>query len=378
MIPYHYIENQQQLENCCHYLVKYTTIAVDTEFVRERTFYSQPGLIQVSGGNQIYLIDPVICENLQSFFTLLESEELAIIMHSGSEDIELFYSMGCDTIQNLFDTQIAASWLGMGQSLSLQKLVEYYEKIKIEKQQTRTDWLKRPLSEAQLHYAATDVLYLNNIYQQQKKVLFNADYLDYMQQDCDLLCEKKSSSLDQQAYLKVKRAITTSGDSLLRLQALSSWREQKARLDNKPRQHIIEDEQLVQISLEFPQTIDQLSSRCSIHPAKIRRYGKEIVDVILKQTRLEQEPQPVLSLRSLVNGGNTLNDCRALLTTLQEQSGIPREVLPSKRWLEQFLLHYVADWYPQPVGWSGWRKELLEEPIRQLIKKNEFKKISSG
>jgi ribonuclease D len=174
-----YIDSVDELEKCCLILQQSSLLAVDTEFVRERTFYPQPGLIQVSNGSDISLIDPIACKSLQAFFNLLESPEITIIMHSCSEDIELFYSMGCGTIENLFDTQIAASWLGLGQSLSLQKLVEHHENITLEKQLTRTNWLKRPLSEAQLEYAAMDVLYLNVICCNQQNSLREIGFLDY-------------------------------------------------------------------------------------------------------------------------------------------------------------------------------------------------------
>jgi len=373
VITYNYIENQQQLESCCQHLEKNKVLAIDTEFVRERTFYPLPGLIQVSDGSNIYLIDPRACNNLQVFFAIMESPDIVIIMHSSSEDIELFYSLGCDTIQNLFDTQIASAWLGMGQSLSLQKVVEHYENIVIEKQLSRTDWIKRPLSEAQLQYAATDVLYLNNMYGQQNDALANSNFLKNMKQDCDLLCEKKSiKQNDEKMYLKVKRAITATGGALTRLKAISEWREQQARIDNKPRQHVIKDEQILQICLEYPQTVEQLNNKCNIAPSTIRRYGKKLIDVANKAMNKNHPVKPVLSLRSLPNGGKAINDCRELVSKLQLQTGIPREVLPSKRWLEQFLLHHVADWYPQPEGWKGWRKELLELPFQQIFDKHNF------
>ena len=153
---FRYIDNQKDLRDCCTVLRQSNLLAVDTEFVRERTYYPQPGLIQVSDGTNIYLIDPNVKLQLKIFFELLESPDFRIVMHSSSEDIELFNYMGCGTIENLFDTQVAAAWLGMGQSLSLQKLIEQYENILIKKQLSRTDWLKRPLSDAQLDYAAVD------------------------------------------------------------------------------------------------------------------------------------------------------------------------------------------------------------------------------
>ncbi len=375
MIPFNYIENQQQLDVCCQALEQSDYIAIDTEFVRERTFYPQPGLIQVSDGVQISLIDPIVCKDLGPLFNLLEAESMPIIMHSGSEDIELFYHMGCGIITKLFDTQMAAAWLGMGQSLSLQNLIISYKNITIEKQLSRTNWLQRPLSDAQLQYAAIDVLYLTDIYQQQTTELSKAGFIEHLRQDCDLLCEKKCIQLnDDYAYLKVKKALLASGDALSRLKVLSHWREQQARRDNKPRQHVIKDEQLLSISIEYPKTIEQLGANCNLTPYLIRRYGKNLLNIIKNLQKEKEITEPVINLRSLSNGGKTLNEFRRLLNELHEQTNIPREVLPSKRWLEHFLLHYFAHWYPQPDGWKGWRKQLLNQAFMQIIKQNNFTK----
>ncbi|RKZ99982.1 MAG: hypothetical protein DRQ47_10170 [Gammaproteobacteria bacterium] len=373
--PFNYIDCQKDLEQCCLALQASPLLSVDTEFVRERTYYSQPGLIQVSDGTTISLIDPNACEQLQVFFDLLESPDIRIAMHSSSEDVELFYSMGCGTIENLFDTQIAAAWLGEGQSISLQRLIEAHEKILIPKGHSRTNWLQRPLTDAQLNYAAVDVLYLNAICLRQEAALVKLGFFDFMVQDCDLRCEKTAiGEGDNLAYLKVKRAVTAIDDGLTRLQHLASWRERQARKDDKPRQHLIKDELLLAISLQSPTDKNQLSEMQGVTPYILRRYGQKILEIISNIPQVSaQDNQPVISLRSLPGAGKTLNDCRDLMKQINNQQQIPIEVLPSKRWLEQFLLHYAVNWYPQPDGWKGWRKQLLEEPIQQLITKNGFK-----
>ncbi|MFT5451398.1 MAG: ribonuclease D [Enterobacterales bacterium] len=377
MISYNYIDSQVELNECCLKLKNSNLLAVDTEFVRERTFFPQPGLIQVSDGLDISLIDPNAKLDLQVFFDLLESPDIRIIMHSSSEDIELFYHMGCGLIQNLFDTQIAASWLGDGLSLSLQKLIENFENVYIEKQHSRTNWLKRPLSKEQLDYAAIDVLYLNSICLIQEQLLKDKNFLDNMIEDCVLRCARKSvPSIDKTAYLRVKKAITASGSALGRLKYLASWREQQARTDDKPRQHVIKDLELLALALQNPQTVEQLSTQCAIPSYVVRRYGEKLLMAVKESNAVledsNQEQSPVLSLKTIQSGGNTLNDFRELMKLLHKKHKIPVEVLPSKRWLEQFLLHQAASWYPEPDGWNGWRKCLLEDPFLEIIKTNGF------
>jgi len=370
---FEFIDTQAQLSICCKSLACTSVIAIDTEFVRERTYYPIPGLLQISDSHTIYLIDPKACSDLREVFQILEDEKIKIIMHSSSEDIELLYSMGCGEIKGLFDTQIAANWLGMGQSISLQNLVEHTQNVLIEKQLSRTDWLKRPLSEAQLAYAAIDVLYLHQIYQQQVKELEEKTFLQNAEEDSNTRCRnKKPEEQDESAYLKIKKAKTCQGQHLVALQKLSVWREQQARKDDKPRQHVIKDIQLLSIATALPSTIDELAELTEIQPYIVRRYGESMLNIMVSITDGEQV-NPAFSFRSISGAGDTLNACRELMVTIHLEDEYPREVLPSKRWLEQFLLHQIAPWYPLPEGWSGWRKSLLEKPINQLINKHQFK-----
>ncbi len=374
MANYQFINTAEALEQCCASLKNSSILAVDTEFVRERTFYPQPGLFQVSDGSSIYLIDPKAIEQLQRFFDLLEDPNIQVIMHSCSEDIELLNAMGCGVVRNLFDTQVAANWLGMGQSLSLVRLVEHYKQVVIEKELTRTDWLARPLSDAQLNYAAIDVLYLHDILQQQQDELKTVNFYTNVVEDSDLRCIKKMPD-DQLAYLKVNKAKTITGENLKTLKNLAAWRERRARLDDRPRQHVVKDKELLELSINQPVTLDQLNTTAELLPSAIRRYGAEILNEITSaQTAVTVDP--VLSFRSLPGAGNTLNACRDMMVTIHLEKDMPREVLPSKRWLQQFLLHQAASWYPMPEGWSGWRKELLEEPLHQIISTNRFNQSS--
>ena len=377
MTEFTYIDNELVLKECCKVLSTSRLLSVDTEFVRERTFYPQPGLIQVSDGENIYLIDPLACGSLTAFFEMLESPKIRIIMHSSSEDIELFYFMGCGVIQNLFDTQIAAAWLGMGASLSLQKLIEHHENIVIEKELTRTNWLKRPLTEAQLEYAAIDVLYLNEICTVQETSLMEKGFLDNMLEDCNLRCESKlTEETDRLAYLKVKKANTLEKTALIRLQMLSTWRERMARKFDKPRQHIIKDAQMLSICSLGPSSIDELSENVDVPNGIVNRFGESIIKLLKPNNEnSSSDVSPVINFRALRGAGITLNACRDVMVDINLEEHIPLEVLPSKRWLKQFLLNQAADWYPMPDGWNGCRKKLLSDPLEKAIKTNNFNQV---
>ncbi|NNJ73358.1 MAG: ribonuclease D, partial [Enterobacterales bacterium] len=202
---YQLIEEDDHLSEVCHDLMHTQYVALDTEFVRERTFYPIPGLIQLADENQIYLVDPLKVTDLQPFLNLLENPFVTKVMHSASEDIELFFAMGCTQPKAIFDTQIAATWLGAGLSLSLANLVKYHTEIELDKSQTRTNWLARPLSAKQSAYAALDVKYLLGISKKQQELLASLGFAEYVKEDCEIACMVPDDDLEN-AYLQIKRA----------------------------------------------------------------------------------------------------------------------------------------------------------------------------
>ena len=165
-MQYQLITTYEQLEKVCIAAQRQEAIALDTEFVRTRTLTPHLGLIQLYDGHQLVLIDPLAIENMQPFVSLLENEAVVKVLHSCSEDLETFLTAFGTLPSPIFDTQFAASVLGKGPTLGYAKLVEMLCDVSLDKGESRTDWLARPLREAQLSYAANDVLYLLPCYQQ--------------------------------------------------------------------------------------------------------------------------------------------------------------------------------------------------------------------
>jgi len=363
-VQYQYIRDEAELEKLCDRFSRIQTFALDTEFVRERTFYPQAGLLQLSDGEQIYLVDPVSCESLDSFIQLLENPFVCKVMHSASEDIDLFRSLGAQQLANFYDTQIAASWLGSGLSLSLQKLVEQHASIILDKSQTRTNWLRRPLTEQQLQYAALDVEYLLDIAESQQEMIENLGFSDMLQQDNQLLVGSNLPDTEL-AYLSVNGAYRLNDAQRDSLQRLAAWRERVARRDDKPRPHVLKDADLITIATQLIQAND--INKIGLSPGFVRRYADEVLAVLFEQN--SEPSNPVVRLQDIKGGREMLKELRAAMIEISEQKNIPIEVFPSKRWLEAIIKHLAVAWYPKPNLWSGWRKELIMPVIENLKQK---------
>ena len=331
------------------------TVAVDTEFMRERTFYPIPGLIQLADDTQIYLIDPLAVDDLQPFLNLLENAFVTKVMHSASEDIELFYAMGCNQVKSVFDTQIAATWLGAGLSLSLANLVAFHTEIEMDKSQTRTNWLTRPLSPKQLDYAAEDVRYLIDIAKKQEELLKSLEFSDFVAEDNDIAC-KIPNDEHSNAYLQVKGAHTLDANALGKLALVAEWRERAARRDDRPKSHVLKDQEMLQICKDVRNRGDL--RKLGMHPAAFRRYSDEIIAVINEQA-IPEDCEKIIRIQDLHNGRKLLTEAKVAFDVFAEQKGLPKEVMPSKRWLEAIIVSEYADWYAPPAIWNSWRQTML-------------------
>ncbi|MDZ7686137.1 MAG: hypothetical protein U5O39_14925 [Gammaproteobacteria bacterium] len=205
-------------------------VTVDTEFQRTDTYYPVVGLIQVYDGEICYLADPLALDSLGPFAELLADSSVLKVFHACSEDMEVFdYAVG-EIPSPVFDTQIAAAVLGAGFSMSYQNLVEHHLSISVPKEQTRSDWLKRPLTSAQLEYAALDVVYLYDVYREQADALAQQSREQWIAEECAGLGEELAINVDpRQTYLPVESAGRMKPEELNVLRELCAWREGMAR-----------------------------------------------------------------------------------------------------------------------------------------------------
>lgn len=275
-----YIDNSADLDTLCQSLRDASWLALDTEFVREKTYYSQLCLIQISDGERIYLIDTIAIGQLDPLCELLENPAISKVFHSASQDLEIFYNLRMRVPTPLFDTQIAAALLGQPGQISYAAMVEKHCAIQLDKSHTRTDWSRRPLSEAQLAYAAADVDYLGKIYLLQLKALEERGRLAWHAELCENLCSLSNyTNPPEQAWQRLKGHGRMQAQQLVVLHALADWRERRAQVTDEPRRWVLADDRLMTLAEKQPSNTDGLSE-CGLSDNQIRRFGSELLESI--------------------------------------------------------------------------------------------------
>jgi len=275
-----YIDTASALDAACAACQKNHLLYIDTEFERTRTYFAKPALIQVYDGQIIYLLDPVAITQPAALNTLLQLDRTLPVMHAASEDLGLLAQLTGTPMQTLYDTQIAASFCGFENGLGYHSLVQKILDIEVSKEQTRSNWLQRPLSAAQLEYAALDVYHLPRLYAHLNERLDALNRKLWLEEEMALFISRVGVSEAQRDYLKLVKNIPDSAVIRSRLLHLCEWRDQLARQRNAPRRQLLDDSLLLSVVIEPPRntaTMDDLRHR---HRAS-RRGRKTDLDAAL-------------------------------------------------------------------------------------------------
>lgn len=378
-VAYQLIDSDEALALACEHWSSQSWLAVDTEFIRTSTFYPQVGLVQVSDGQEVWLIDPLPIENWSAFTCLMTSQETIKVLHSCSEDLLVFIAFLGVMPTPVFDTQIAASFLGEGLSLSYQNLVQVMCGIDLPKGETRSDWLRRPLSQEQLDYAALDVLYLPDIAQRQAAELESKGRLAWVEEECERMrelyeCELSGDFTDY--YRQLRLAWQLQKRSLLALKLLAEWREKRARARDKPRNWIVKDVELQSIAAAMPSTMQALADCSDLHPGFLRHEGESVLKLVKQARETAEEDLPAPLPRPLTQGQKKrYKRVKALVESCAEQLAVPVELLGRKKLLVDYIQSTEGN-QAGPVSGSadaslpralreGWRGSILLALLEQ-------------
>lgn len=379
-MQYQLITTFEQLEKVCTTAQRQEAVALDTEFVRTRTLTPHLGLIQLYDGHQLVLIDPLAIENMQPFVALLENTDVVKVLHSCSEDLETFLT-AFDTIPSpIFDTQFAASVLGKGPTLGYAKLVEMLCDVELDKGESRTDWLARPLREAQLSYAANDVLYLLPCYQQLASEIQAVGKADWVFEEIALLGAKKRAQMPEDfAYLQIKNSWRLNAEQLTVLQALAAWRLNTARKKDLALNFVFKEGHLFEAAQRLSDSKSALSRINGVNHQSVRRYGDTIVAIIEEaRTKFAQTPEKfrlpvVLRLIDIPKYKKTLAELKSVSEQIADENGVSSDVIASKKQLNQLLKWY---WFQvdetrvqglKPDVLSTWRAPLFQPYVSKLL-----------
>ncbi|MDF1644686.1 MAG: ribonuclease D [Pseudomonadales bacterium] len=360
------VTDQARLAELTEQWAKCDCIAIDTEFVRTRTFYAIPGLVQIHDGENGYLIDPIAIPDFSDLVDLFENPEVVKILHACSEDLEIFDQLVGMVPTPLFDTQVAAAFLGKGYSLGYRGLIEDMFGVSIPKEETRSNWVQRPLTDAQLDYAILDVVYLPEVYRRFSEALESQGKSEWFELEMARIAEARNWIPDpDNAYLKIKSAWKLDQSSLKLLQQLAKWREKKAVSEDKPRSFVLKDGQLMAIARLQPESFTELSGIEDIHPGALKRYGDDILDIAHSvaegSTPLSIKP-PLAPLRGQASA--CYKEFVTIIKNVAERIDIASELLATRKDLEALISNYMGSSdTPLPASLSGWKAPLVAEPL---------------
>jgi len=328
-------------------------IGLDTEFVRERTFYPRPGLIQLYDGEQVFLIDPIGRSSPNELTYLMNDQSVTKVFHSVGEDLEIMQMVCGEVPEPLFDTQIAAALLGYPLQCRYEVLVAECFDVELEGGQARSDWCKRPLEGKLLDYAASDVVWLIELQKLLRASLEACGRLAWLEEDCQRLVQNARSGDARLPLLRVKGAGRLDPRGLGWLDRLSAWREQQARQRDLPRSFVLKDDVLINLA-EQVASGNGLRALTVLHSRERRRHESSLSD-LLSQPAPAPIERPVELQRLEPGQQQTLKNAQAKVRKLSESLQIDPALLASKRALTQLLFGDTPDWT------DGWRKEFLND-----------------
>ncbi len=339
------------------------SIGLDTEFIRERTYWPQLALVQIALGeaeNDILLVDPLVPGMCEALAPLLADTSVLKIMHSASEDLVAF-KHACGVLPApLFDTQVAAALAGVGGGMGYQKLVQAVTGVALAKGETRSDWLRRPLSDSQLDYAADDVRHLHALHRHLDAMLVAQGRGAWLQEDCArLLATVADDEGERWPHLSLRSAQFLDRDAQLRLSRLLRWRDARARVSDRPRSWILDNELAVAIARRAPADLASLQSLLDATPKSPRSLAEAIFHAL--STPLPDEAGAPLA-RGDDRDKKQLRALQDAVAAAAAELGLPEGLLASRR-----LLETLQD----GGGWSGalagWRRAILEPRLAPLL-----------
>lgn len=376
-LAYQLISSSDAVQEFCQLARSAGWFAIDTEFVRQKTYYAKLGLLQAHAQGRTVIIDPLAEVDLAPLWDIICSDQIITVLHAGGEDIELFFNHANDKPRAIFDTQIAAGFCGLGSSMGYAKLVEQLcGGVELDKSLSRTDWLRRPLTPQQLDYAAADASYLSAMYPYIEQLCRDHNVLDMVLAESEYQVIKRTQVLpDELLYLYVGNAWQLNAQQLGVLQHLAAWRQQKARKQDMPLGFIFKDGVLLELARKQP-TSDKGLHRIMGLPPLTRKYsGREIVQVIEQAQQLPDSDYPpqLQRLDDMTGYKQAFKKIKAAVNKLAEELNVDPGLVASRKQMNDFLNYHWQfteahqQQLPPPDLQRGWRWQHLEKSLAPLM-----------
>ena len=360
------ITRNEELTDVCSRLATAPYVAVDTEFMREQTFWPKLCLVQIAASGIEVLIDSQALDlDLTPLFDLMVNEKVLKVFHSARQDIEIVYHLAGVIPHPIFDTQVAAMVCGFGEAVSYSMLVKRLLNRNLDKTSRFTDWSRRPLSDRQLTYAIGDVTYLRDLYPKLKAQLDQSERASWLNEEMAVLTDPATYELDpEQAWKRLKMRIKTP-KSLAVLMELAAWREREAQTQDVPRARILKDEALYDIASQTPRTQEDLGSLRTLHNGFARSMrGRAVLEAVGRG--LERDPKtipPIERGEPMPPEAQAVVDLlRVLLKARAGSHGVAPKLIATSDELEEIARSDDTD---VPVL-RGWRKKLFGDDALAL------------
>jgi ribonuclease D len=354
------------LEDACSRLAELPFVTVDTEFMRETTYYSKLCLIQMAGpGSEGVLVDPLAPEiDLAPFFRLMADERVVKVFHSARQDLEIIWTQGNVIPTPLFDTQIAAMVCGYGDSVSYEQLANDLAKARIDKSSRFTDWSRRPLSDAQISYALSDVIHLIPVYEALRDELERTGRTGWLEDEMKILTSPETYRNDpDRAWMRLAGRMRKPREIAVLIE-VAAWREREAQTRDVPRARVMKDEAVIDVAVSAPRSAEALGRLRSIPNGFERsRSAADILEAVERGLARDPATVPVPARsRQRAGGGAVVELLKVLLKAVAEQERVAPKVIATVDDLEAIAEHNDAD----VAALVGWRRKLFGEKALDL------------
>lgn len=335
-------------------------IGLDTEFMREKTFFAELCLVQVATTSKVYCVDPLADSNMQGFWAA--AMQTGWVVHSARQDIEVTYQASQRMPPRLFDTQIAAGLSGHAPQIGYANLVNALFGVELPKSHTRADWSRRPLAAEVLRYAAEDVEYLLPARDLLAEQLDKLGRLSWADEDSAMLLDPALYDTDpQQAIHRLKGARNLRGRRRTVASALAAWRESEALRANRPRQWIVKDSALLDIATRLPRAVDELNAIADMPGGLVRRSGPQIIELVSASRGDDSEYQPPAAPDEAQKA--LLKKLQQLVAECAADLGIAAETVASRKELSAV----ICEGKSESRVFCGWRYGIIGERLQQLL-----------
>lgn len=363
---HNYLDTTEKLQSFVKEAKSASILAVDTEFIRERTFYPQLCLIQLAIPNRSVIVDPLAVNDLSPLKTLFSSEHIVKIFHAADQDLEIIYHNLSLIPQPLFDTQIAAELLGMPQQSSLRSIVREFAGTRLSKTDSFSNWNSRPLSDSQISYALDDVRYLPRIYTKMHDQLKELGRLQWLEEDFAALTDEQRYIVHpEQAWRRVKHSASLNQKQLGVLKEVAATRDMIAMKRDLPRKWIVTDELLLEIARLSPQSTEELFRLRGAENQLGRHWSREMIAAVKRGLALSSEELPLRNHPVFRNASNAAaND---MLRTLINQRSRDNQVTPSMLVNKDELVRLAAGERNGLRILTGWRYKLVGAELLRLL-----------